>query len=150
MKELRDKVAFITGGASGLGLGMAKAFGREGMKVMIADIEQAALTRAVQELKDSQVRAEGVLCDVSSRGALREAGRLSVIVATPSVTSHRIVEKSIVGPRGRVCCGFLRSLPVAEARSAFDPRGPGGTAEDYPIPASAAVPPFPPSREQPP
>ncbi|MEQ1754162.1 MAG: SDR family NAD(P)-dependent oxidoreductase [Micropepsaceae bacterium] len=73
MKDLRDKVAFITGGASGLGLGMAKAFGRLGMKVMIADIEQAALTRAVQELKDSQIRAEGVLCDVSSRGSLREA-----------------------------------------------------------------------------
>jgi NAD(P)-dependent dehydrogenase (short-subunit alcohol dehydrogenase family) len=73
MKELRDKVAFITGGASGLGLGMAKAFGHEGMKVMIADIEQSALTRAVEELKDSQVRAEGVLCDVGSRGALREA-----------------------------------------------------------------------------
>jgi NAD(P)-dependent dehydrogenase (short-subunit alcohol dehydrogenase family) len=73
MKELRDKVAFVTGGASGLGLAMAKAFGREGMKVMIADIEQAALTRAVQELRDSQVRAEGVLCDVASRGSLREA-----------------------------------------------------------------------------
>ncbi|MBP6012408.1 MAG: SDR family NAD(P)-dependent oxidoreductase [Alphaproteobacteria bacterium] len=73
MKELRDRVAFVTGGASGLGLAMAKAFGREGMKVMIADIEQAALTRAVQELRDSQVRAEGVLCDVASRGSLREA-----------------------------------------------------------------------------
>lgn len=73
MKELRDKVAFVTGGASGLGLAMAKAFGREGMKVMIADIEQAALMRAVQELRDSQVRAEGVLCDVASRGSLREA-----------------------------------------------------------------------------
>lgn len=73
MKELRDKVAFITGGASGLGLGMAKAFGREGMKVMIADIEEAALSRAVAELRDSQVRAEGVLCDVASRGAVREA-----------------------------------------------------------------------------
>lgn len=73
MKDLRDKVAFITGGASGLGLAMANAFGREGMKVMLADIEQAALTRAVQELRDSQVRAEGVLCDAGSRGSLREA-----------------------------------------------------------------------------
>ncbi len=73
MKDLRDKVAFVTGGASGLGLGMARAFGREGMKVMIADIEQSALTRAVQELKDSQVRAEGVICDVGSRASLREA-----------------------------------------------------------------------------
>src|SRR5262245_61730030 len=73
MKELRDKVAFITGGASGLGLAMAKAFGREGMKVMIADIEQQALTRAVDELRASQVRAEGVICDVGSRAAVREA-----------------------------------------------------------------------------
>lgn len=97
MKELRDKVAFITGGASGLGLGMAKAFGREGMKVMIADIEQAALTRAVQELKDSQVRAEGVLCDVSSRGALREAA-LKTIATFGKV--HVVCNNAGVGAGG--------------------------------------------------
>jgi NAD(P)-dependent dehydrogenase (short-subunit alcohol dehydrogenase family) len=73
MKDLQGKVAFVTGGASGLGLGMAKAFGREGMKVMIADIDQPAVTKAVQELRDLQVRAEGVVCDVGSRGGLREA-----------------------------------------------------------------------------
>lgn len=97
MKELRDKVAFITGGASGLGLGMAKAFGREGMKVMIADIEQAALTRAVQELKDSQVRAEGVLCDVSSRGSLREAA-LKTIATFGKV--HVVCNNAGVGAGG--------------------------------------------------
>jgi NAD(P)-dependent dehydrogenase (short-subunit alcohol dehydrogenase family) len=73
MKDLRDKVAFVTGGASGLGLGMAKAFGREGMKVMIADIDAPVLAKAVQELKDLQVRADGVICDVGSRGSVREA-----------------------------------------------------------------------------
>ncbi len=102
MKELREKVAFITGGASGLGLGMAKAFGREGMKVMIADIEEAALTRAVQELRDSQVRAEGVLCDVSSRGALREAA-LKTIAAFGKV--HVVCNNAGVavgGPIGTV------------------------------------------------
>jgi NAD(P)-dependent dehydrogenase (short-subunit alcohol dehydrogenase family) len=102
MKELRDKVAFITGGASGLGLGMAKAFGREGMKVVIADIEEAALSRAVQELKDSQVRAEGVLCDVSSRGALREAA-LKTIAAFGKV--HVVCNNAGVaagGPMGSV------------------------------------------------
>jgi NAD(P)-dependent dehydrogenase (short-subunit alcohol dehydrogenase family) len=97
VKELRDKVAFITGGASGLGLGMAKAFGREGMKVMIADIEQAALTRAVQELKDSQVRAEGVLCDVSSRGSLREAA-LKTIATFGKV--HVVCNNAGVGAGG--------------------------------------------------
>lgn len=73
MKDLSGKVAFITGGASGLGLGMAKAFGREGMKVMLADIDQAVLAGALQELRDLQVRAEGVICDVGSRGSVREA-----------------------------------------------------------------------------
>lgn len=97
MKELRDRVAFITGGASGLGLGMAKAFGREGMKVMIADIEQAALVRAVQELKDSQVRAEGVLCDVSSRNSLREAA-LKTIATFGKV--HVVCNNAGVGAGG--------------------------------------------------
>lgn len=99
MKDLRDKVAFITGGASGLGFGMAKAFGREGMKVMIADIEQAALTRAVQELKDSQVRAEGVLCDVSSRGSLREAA-LKTIAAFGKI--HVVCNNAGVGAGGEL------------------------------------------------
>ena len=78
MKDLRDKVAFITGGASGLGLAMAKAFGREGMKVMIADIEEQVLGRAVKELNASQVRAEGVLCDVGDRNAVRNAALKTV------------------------------------------------------------------------
>jgi NAD(P)-dependent dehydrogenase (short-subunit alcohol dehydrogenase family) len=102
MKELRDKVAFITGGASGLGLAMAKAFGREGMKVMIADIEQAALTRAVAELRDLQIRAEGVICDVGSRAALREAA-LKTIAAFGKV--HVVCNNAGVavgGPAGTV------------------------------------------------
>jgi NAD(P)-dependent dehydrogenase (short-subunit alcohol dehydrogenase family) len=51
MQDLRGKTAFVTGGASGIGLAMAEAFGREGMNVMIADIEPAALTQAVEELR---------------------------------------------------------------------------------------------------
>ena len=78
MKDLRDKVAFITGGASGLGLAMAKAFGREGMKVMIADIEEQALGRAVKELNAGQVRAEGVICDVGDRNGVRNAALKTV------------------------------------------------------------------------
>jgi NAD(P)-dependent dehydrogenase (short-subunit alcohol dehydrogenase family) len=78
MKDLRDKVAFITGGASGLGYAMAKAFGREGMKVMIADIEENALAKAVKELRESQVRCEGVLCDVAERSSLQSAALKTV------------------------------------------------------------------------
>ncbi|MFM9865191.1 MAG: SDR family NAD(P)-dependent oxidoreductase [Micropepsaceae bacterium] len=99
MKDLRDKVAFVTGGASGLGLGMAKAFGREGMKVMLADIDQPALTRAVRQLKDSQVRAEGVICDVGSRASLREAA-LKTIAAFGKV--HVVCNNAGVAAGGEV------------------------------------------------
>jgi hypothetical protein len=40
MQELKDKVAVITGGASGIGLAMAKRFAREGMKLVLADVTQ--------------------------------------------------------------------------------------------------------------
>jgi NAD(P)-dependent dehydrogenase (short-subunit alcohol dehydrogenase family) len=73
MQDLNGKVAFITGGASGIGLAMARAFGREGMSVMIADIEVQALESAVDELRAAQVKAEGVVADVTRRDSLRAA-----------------------------------------------------------------------------
>jgi NAD(P)-dependent dehydrogenase (short-subunit alcohol dehydrogenase family) len=73
MQDLSGKTVVITGGASGIGLGMAEAFGREGMNVMIADIEPAALERAVAELRNKQVRVEGVRADVASRDSVRAA-----------------------------------------------------------------------------
>ena len=73
MQDLKGKTAFITGGASGIGLAMAHAFGREGMNVMLADIETGALEMAVAELRASQVKAEGVVADVTRRDSLRAA-----------------------------------------------------------------------------
>lgn len=73
MQDLKDKTAFITGGASGIGLAMAKVFGREGMKVMLADIEASTLALAVEELRGLQIRAEGVVADVTSRDSVRNA-----------------------------------------------------------------------------
>jgi NADP-dependent 3-hydroxy acid dehydrogenase YdfG len=50
MKELRDRVAVVTGGASGVGKALAKAFLGEGMKVVLADVEKPALEATVEEL----------------------------------------------------------------------------------------------------
>ena len=50
MRDVEGRVAFITGGGSGVGLGMAKAFVGAGMKVAIADIRADHLEEATAEL----------------------------------------------------------------------------------------------------
>jgi NAD(P)-dependent dehydrogenase (short-subunit alcohol dehydrogenase family) len=65
MRDVTGKVAVITGAGSGIGLGMARCFSRAGMKVVLADIETAALGDAVAELTASGGEAVGVRTDVS-------------------------------------------------------------------------------------
>jgi NAD(P)-dependent dehydrogenase (short-subunit alcohol dehydrogenase family) len=62
MQELRGRVAVVTGGASGIGKALAKALLAEGMRVVIADVEEGALAAATQELGGSLT---GVVTDVS-------------------------------------------------------------------------------------
>jgi NAD(P)-dependent dehydrogenase (short-subunit alcohol dehydrogenase family) len=78
MQDLSGKVAFVTGGASGIGLSMAQAFGAEGMSVMLADIEEAALERALAGLRERQIRAEGVIADVASRAQVQAAAQAAI------------------------------------------------------------------------
>ena len=72
MNDLSGKVAVVTGAASGIGRAMAERFGREGMKVVLADIEEEALARAVKELRQQELAVEGVVTDVA-RGESVEA-----------------------------------------------------------------------------
>jgi NAD(P)-dependent dehydrogenase (short-subunit alcohol dehydrogenase family) len=65
LEELAGKVAVITGGASGIGFATAKALAREGMKLVLADIEQGALDKAVPEIEALGAEAIGVRTDVS-------------------------------------------------------------------------------------
>ncbi len=97
MKDLGGKVAFVTGGASGIGLAMAKVFGRQGMKVMLADIEAGPLAAAVEELRGLQIRAEGVVADVTRRDSLRAAA-LETIARFGKV--HLVCNNAGVGSGG--------------------------------------------------
>jgi len=65
MKEFKDKVAVITGAASGIGRGIANRAVKEGMKVVLADIEADPLAQAEKELKDLGATVLPVLVDVS-------------------------------------------------------------------------------------
>jgi NAD(P)-dependent dehydrogenase (short-subunit alcohol dehydrogenase family) len=73
MRDLEGKTAFVTGGASGIGLAMAQAFTAVGMKVMLADIEQDALNTALMSLGGADAEVRGVVCDVADRAAVQRA-----------------------------------------------------------------------------
>jgi len=71
MKIEAGQVAVVTGGASGIGLGLCHEFGRRGMAVVAADIEAGALERAVEALTAAGVDALGVECDVTSMDSVQ-------------------------------------------------------------------------------
>lgn len=70
MRDFSDKVAVVTGAASGMGRAFAERFAREGMHVVLADIEQAALDQAVNELRAHNYDVIGVRTDVMRREAV--------------------------------------------------------------------------------
>jgi NAD(P)-dependent dehydrogenase (short-subunit alcohol dehydrogenase family) len=72
LKELEGKVAFVTGGASGIGLGMVRAMLSRGMKVVAADIRQDHLDHATNEIGQN-ARSHFLLLDVTDRKAMADA-----------------------------------------------------------------------------
>jgi NAD(P)-dependent dehydrogenase (short-subunit alcohol dehydrogenase family) len=80
MNEIAGRTAFITGGANGIGLGIARAFARAGAKLALADVDAAALGAAKAELaKDTADETEARLGPVSL--LFNNAG---VALATPA------------------------------------------------------------------
>ena len=73
MRDLAGKTAFVTGAASGIGFGIATALAQAGVKVMLCDIEEAALTKAAADLKLINADVDGVKADVSLKGELQAA-----------------------------------------------------------------------------
>ena len=70
MSEYQGQTAVITGGASGIGLGLATRLAADGMQLLLADIEEAALEAAAAELRSQGATVETALCDVSDRDAV--------------------------------------------------------------------------------
>ena len=71
MKDFAGKVAVVTGAASGIGRATATRFAEEGMKVVLADIEEPALDSVVGDLKSAGHEVIGVPTDVSKWEAIQ-------------------------------------------------------------------------------
>ena len=97
MTPLEQRTAFVTGGAAGIGLAIAKTLATRGANVYIADIDEGAVENAVASVPGST----GVHVDVTDRSSLEAArhrvyadrGRLDILVANAGVSSmHRFLE----------------------------------------------------------
>ena len=83
MKDVTGKTALITGGASGIGLGMAKAFANAGMKVIVADLRQDHLDEALAYFYQAGQTVHAICVDVADRTAMAEMAREAESVFGP-------------------------------------------------------------------
>jgi NAD(P)-dependent dehydrogenase (short-subunit alcohol dehydrogenase family) len=78
VRDFNGKAAFITGGASGIGFAVGRAFAEAGCRVMLADVEEAALAEAVRSLQGVGPEIRGVVCDVADPLAVERAAENAV------------------------------------------------------------------------
>ncbi len=106
MRDFTDRTAFITGGAGGFGRAFAKALLAEGAKVALADVDERALARAVEELQAPPGRLLGLACDASDRSSLEQAaaeairafGRVHLVFNNAGVGGRSAGLEELTGP----------------------------------------------------
>ncbi len=99
MKDFKDKVAVVTGGASGLGLAMARRFAAEGMKLVLADVEEEALRKVETEFRKAGTPVVGIRTDVSRA---QDVERLAEKTLATFGGVHLLCNNAGVGPGGVV------------------------------------------------
>lgn len=78
MKEFREKVAVVTGAASGIGRALAQRFAQAGMKVVLADVETAALEQAAHEIAAAGTAVLAVRTDISKAAEVERLAQTAV------------------------------------------------------------------------
>ena len=100
MDNVQNKVAVVTGAASGIGLGMVRALTGAGVNVAMLDIEEQALTNARAEFETANVDVQPFACDVSDRGQVRDVaeavrshfGRVDIVCNNAGVEAGGPIE----------------------------------------------------------
>ena len=99
IRDFVGKTAFVTGGASGIGLALGRAFAEAGCKVMLADIEKPALDAALASFSGSGPEIRGVICDVADPASV-DAAAEATFSAFGNV--HILCNNAGVGARGGI------------------------------------------------
>jgi acetylornithine/N-succinyldiaminopimelate aminotransferase len=98
MEQLSGGVGVVTGAASGIGRAVAEALAREGMRVVLADIEAAALDCAVAELRGAGLLL-GIRCVVPAAEVVTKLRQSGLLTLTAGENVLRILPPLIVGER---------------------------------------------------
>jgi all-trans-retinol dehydrogenase (NAD+) len=133
MKSIRDKLTLITGGARGIGFSIARALGRDGAHIALADLDGEALARAADDLEKEGVRCATFTLDVTDLAALPsfrqrlrdELGRVEILVNNAGVVfggpfldqpleKHQLTYQINVGGLVAMTYYFLPDLISAE------------------------------------
>lgn len=97
MQDFKGRVAVVTGAASGIGLGVTERFLREGMKVVMADVEKSSLDREVARLRSAGGDVLPVVCDVRDPDAVFDLAKQTV---SHYGGVHVVFNNAGVGPAG--------------------------------------------------
>ncbi len=113
MREFSGKSAVVTGGASGIGLAIARRLAREGMRLVLADVEEQALQAAVDDLESAGAEVIGVPADVTRFESLQALEREAVAAFGPV---HVLCNNAGIGAQEDVP---LWELPLSDWRWTF-------------------------------
>lgn len=97
--DLREKVAFITGGARGIGREIADLFARNGANIALCDINYDGVKQASDDIRKHNVKVEGYLLDVSNlkeceevvKKAVDNFGRIDILVNNAGITRDNLL-----------------------------------------------------------
>ncbi len=101
MKRLKDKVAVITGAARGIGFSIAEMLSEHGATSVIIDIDQEAVSTAVQKIDDQGNKAIGFAADVTNSDEIasifkeinKELGKIDILINNAGITKDGLLMK---------------------------------------------------------
>ena len=113
MKDLKDRVIAITGGATGIGFALAKALGQEGAKIIIGEPRKEKLEEAVKNLRDLGIEVYETFLDVTNLKSVEEFAEFTI--KSFGRVDILINNAGISGARGRI-----DKVDITEAKNVFD------------------------------